>query len=99
MKMKLQYTQTYGTQYNAKRKIHSCQCLQTNKQTNKKLEKAYISSLTEHLKALEQNEVNILKRNRQQEINSWLKSTKWKQKELYKELTKPGAGSLRKSTR
>jgi hypothetical protein len=28
--------------------------------------------------------------------NSELKSTKWKQKELFKESTKPGAGSLRK---
>jgi hypothetical protein len=29
----------------------------------------------------------------------WLKSIKEKQKELYKESTVPGAGSLRKSTR
>jgi hypothetical protein len=31
--------------------------------------------------------------------NSGLKSNKWKQKELFKESNKPGAGSLRKSTR
>jgi hypothetical protein len=30
----------------------------------KKLDRAYISSLTEHQKALEQNEVNAIKRNR-----------------------------------
>jgi hypothetical protein len=31
--------------------------------------------------------------------NSGAKSTKWKQEELFKELTKCGVGSLRKSTR
>jgi hypothetical protein len=64
-----------------------------------KLERAYTSSLTAHLKAPEQKEKNSPKRSRWQEINSGLKSTKWKQKELYKESTKPGASSLRKSTR
>jgi hypothetical protein len=34
----------------------------------KKIEKAYISSLTAHLKALEQKEANTLKKSRQQEI-------------------------------
>jgi hypothetical protein len=34
----------------------------------KKLERAYTSSLTAHLKALEQKEANILKRSRPQEI-------------------------------
>jgi hypothetical protein len=34
----------------------------------KKLERSYTSSLTEHLKALEQKEANIPKRSRQQEI-------------------------------
>ena len=61
----------------------------------KKLERRYISGLTAHIKALEQKEANSPKRSRQQEINSGLKSTKWKQKELFKESTKPGAGSLR----
>jgi hypothetical protein len=36
--------------------------------SKKKLEKAYTSSLTAHLKALEQKEANKLKRGRQQEI-------------------------------
>ena len=43
----------------------------------KKLEKAYTSSLTAHLKAVEQKEANAPKRIRWQEIiNSGLKSTK-----------------------
>jgi hypothetical protein len=36
--------------------------------SKKKLEEAYTSSLTAHLKALEQKEVNTLKTSRQQEI-------------------------------
>jgi hypothetical protein len=68
--------------------------------SKKKLERACNRSLTAHLKALEQKEANSPKRSRLQEIiNSRLKSTKWKQKELYKESTKPGVGSLSKSTR
>ena len=54
----------------------------------KKLETAHISSLTTHLKALEQKEANSPKRSRRQEINSGVKSTKWKQGELFKESTK-----------
>ena len=70
-------------------------------QKKKKLERAYNSSLTAHLKALEQKEANSPQRSRLQgkKSNSGLKSTKWKQKELFKESPKPGAGSLRKSTR
>jgi hypothetical protein len=45
-----------------KRKTHSSECLQ------KKLERAYTSSLTAHLKALEQKEANLPKRSRKQEI-------------------------------
>ena len=57
--------------------------------TKKKLERAYISSLTAHLKALEEKEANSPKRSRLQEIiRSGAKSTKWKQEELFKELTK-----------
>ena len=68
--------------------------------SKKKLERAYTSSLTAHLKALEQKEANRPKRNRRQEIIKLeLKSIKLKQKELQKESTKPGYGSLRKSTR
>jgi hypothetical protein len=45
--------------------------------SKKKLERAYTSSLTAHLKALEQNKANTPKRSRQQKIiNSGLKSTK-----------------------
>jgi hypothetical protein len=36
--------------------------------SQKKVERAYISSLTTHLKALEQKEANIPKRSRQQKI-------------------------------
>jgi hypothetical protein len=36
--------------------------------SKKKLERAYTSSLTEHLKTLQQKEVNTPKRSRQQEI-------------------------------
>jgi hypothetical protein len=42
----------------------------------KKLGRAYSSSWTAHLKALEQKETNAPKRSRQQEVNSGLKSTK-----------------------
>jgi hypothetical protein len=68
--------------------------------SKKKLERAHISSLTTHLKALEQKEANSPKRSRRKEIiKSGVKSTKWKQEELFNESTKGGAGSLRKSTR
>ena len=66
--------------------------------SKKKLETVHSSSLMTHLKALEQKEANSPKRSRRQEINSGAKSIKWKQ-ELFKELTKGGAGSSRKSTR
>jgi Rps23 Pro-64 3,4-dihydroxylase Tpa1-like proline 4-hydroxylase len=68
--------------------------------SKKKLERVYTSSLTAHLEALELKEANSPKRSRRQEIiKLWLKSTKCKQKQLFKESTKPGAGTLRKSTR
>jgi hypothetical protein len=67
--------------------------------SKKKLKRAYTSSLTAHLEPLEQKEASSAKRSKWQEINSRLKSTKWKQNELFKESTKSGAGSLRKSTR
>jgi hypothetical protein len=69
----------------------------------KKLERAYTSSLTAHLKALEQKVANSPKRSRQQEIiklraeiNQVKTTTK---KNFYKESTKQGTGFLRKSTR
>jgi hypothetical protein len=43
--------------------------------SKKELERAYISSLAAHLKALEQKDANTPKR-RKQKINSGLKSTK-----------------------
>ena len=68
--------------------------------SKKKWERAHTSSLTTHLKALEKKEANSPKRSRRQEIIKLReKSTKWKQEELFKELTKRGVGSLRKSTR
>jgi Rps23 Pro-64 3,4-dihydroxylase Tpa1-like proline 4-hydroxylase len=68
--------------------------------SKKKLERAYSNILTAHLKSLEHTEANSPNRSRQQEIiKIRAESTKWKQKELSKESTKPGAGSLKKSTR
>ena len=65
--------------------------------SKKKLERAYTSILTAHLKALEQKKANTPKRvEGRKSSNSGLKSTKLKQEELYKELTKPGYGSFRK---
>jgi hypothetical protein len=64
-----------------------------------KLERAHTSSLTTHLKALDQKEANSPKRSRRQKIKSGVKLKKWKKEELFKEPTKRGAGSLRKSTR
>jgi hypothetical protein len=44
--------------------------------SKRKLERAYTSSLTAHLKALEQIEANASKRSRWQKINSGMKSNK-----------------------
>jgi hypothetical protein len=67
----------------------------------KKLDRAYTSSLTAHLKVLEQKEAISPKRSRQQEkIKFRGDITKVeKKKKLFKESTKREAGSLRKSTR
>ena len=54
----------------------------------KKLDRAYTSNLIAQLEALEQKEANSPKWSRQQEINLGLKSTRWKQKELFKEPNK-----------
>jgi hypothetical protein len=53
-----------------------------------------------HLKDIEKKKKQLQARGIENRklSNSGLKSTKWKQKELYKESTKPEAGSLRKST-
>jgi hypothetical protein len=64
MKMKPQHTKTKGhNKGSPKRKIHSHECLQ--KETR---ERAYSSSLTAQLEALEQKEANSPKRSRWQEI-------------------------------
>jgi hypothetical protein len=61
--MKPQNTQTYGTHESIpQRKTHSCECLQN------KLDRSQTSSLTAHLRALEQNKANSPKRKRWQEI-------------------------------
>jgi hypothetical protein len=63
----------------------------------KKLERAYTRSLTAHLKTLGQKGANLPKRSRRQKIIKLReKSNKRKQKELFKESTKPEAGSLKK---
>ena len=68
--------------------------------SKKKLERAYTSRLTAHMKALKQKKlIHPRGIEGRKSSNPGLISTKLKQKELYKESTKPGAGSLRKSTR
>ena len=90
MKMKAQRTQTYGAQW----KFISVSA------SKKNLERAYTSSLTVHLKALEQKEENSPKRSRQQEIIKLMAEiNQVEQKEFYKESIKPEAGCLRKSTK
>jgi hypothetical protein len=65
--------------------------------SKKKLEKAYTSSLTAHLKALDQKDVTTTKRNQWQEIiKVRAEINQIKTKQAYKESAKPGAGSLRK---
>jgi hypothetical protein len=67
----------------------------------KKLERTYKSILTAHLKALEQKEENSPNSCRRQKIITLRAEINQvgKKKELYKKSPKPGAGSLRKSTR
>ena len=67
--------------------------------SKKKQDRGCRSSLTAQLKALEQKEANSPKRSRRQEtIKLRAEINQVETKELYKESTKPGAGSLRKST-
>jgi hypothetical protein len=67
--------------------------------SKKKLERALTSSLTTHLKAIEQRkQIHPRGVDSRKKSNSGVKSTKWKQEELFKESNKRGAGSLRKST-
>ena len=68
--------------------------------SKKKLEKAYTSSLTAYLKALEQKGANLPKRSKSQEITKLRgRINQVEPKRTIKESTKPLAGSLRKSTR
>jgi len=63
-----------------------------------KQERTYTSSLTAHLKALEQNEANTPKRSRRKEIFKLrAKINQVETKRTEKKSTKPVAGSLRKS--
>jgi len=68
--------------------------------SKKKLERAHTSSLTTHLKALEQKEAHSPKRSRWQEIIKLRgKINQVETRIKFKESTKRGASSLRKSTR
>lgn len=58
--MNAQYTETHDR--SAKKKVHSIECLQ------KELEKLHTSNSATHLKALEQEDANTLKRNKRQKI-------------------------------
>jgi hypothetical protein len=65
----------------------------------KKIERTYTSSLTTHLKALEQNETNSPKRSRLQGIIKLRAGiNQVETKRTMRRITKPGAGSLRKPT-
>jgi hypothetical protein len=69
MIIKAHHTEMYRQNVSSsKRKTHSSKCPAQKKKKKKKLERAYTSSLTTHLKAIEQKEANTPKRNRQQEI-------------------------------
>jgi hypothetical protein len=68
--------------------------------SKKKLGRAYTSSLTAHLNALEKKEANSPKRSIWQEIKilrAEINHVETK-RSIHKELTKPASGSLRKST-
>jgi hypothetical protein len=66
----------------------------------KKLDRSYTSNLTEHLNALEQKKTNTSSRSRSQEIvKFWVKITSKKQRDQYKDSTKPRASFLRKTRR
>jgi hypothetical protein len=67
--------------------------------SKKKLKRPYTSSLIAHLKALGQNKANSPKRSRQQEIIKFRAEINQVETKRTIQSTKPGAGSLRKSTR
>jgi hypothetical protein len=68
--------------------------------SKEKPERTYTSSLIAHLKVLEQKEANTPKRTRQQEIIKLrAEINQVETKRTIQKTTKPGAGSLRKSTK
>ena len=68
--------------------------------SKKRMERAYTRRLTEQLKTLEQDKGNSPRRRRRQEIIKLrAEINQVETKRTYKESTKPGSGSLRKSTR
>jgi hypothetical protein len=68
--------------------------------SKKKLERAHTSSLTTHLKALEQKKANSLKRTRQQEIIKLRgEVNQVETRRTIQRINQRGAGSLRKSKR
>ena len=68
--------------------------------SKKKLERAYTSSLTAHLKALEQKEANTPKRSRLQGIIKLrAEINQVETKRTIQRINKVGADSLKKSTR
>ena len=68
--------------------------------SKKKWERANTSSLTTHLKALEQKEANSPKRSRRKEIIKLrAKINYMERKRTVQRINQPGAGSLRKSKR
>ena len=85
--MKLQHAQTYAVLSRKLKAVLRGKLIALSA-SKKKLEGTYTSSLTAHIKALEQKEASSPTRSRLQEINSGAKSTKWKQEELFKESTK-----------
>jgi hypothetical protein len=98
MKMKPLHTPTPPKKSSPKRKTHSSECLQ--KETG---ERAYTSSLTAHLKAVEQKEANTPKRSRWQDIINLRAGVNQVKTKNYTHThththnqPNPGGGSLRK---
>jgi hypothetical protein len=67
-KLLMGHNESNANKKKKKQKHKQKKTLMSMSASKKKLERAYTSSLTAHLKALEQKEANIQKRNRQQEI-------------------------------
>jgi Rps23 Pro-64 3,4-dihydroxylase Tpa1-like proline 4-hydroxylase len=90
---------TYPNLWNTMKAVLSGKLMNLSASKNK-LERPYTSSLTAHREALELKEANSPKRSRWQEIiklRDEINQVEIKEK-LFKESTKPEAGSLRKST-